>query len=627
MPDVTAEQRTDSGVPQLSEAESAVIYDEMLATARIIQVTSGGVRVFDKSGVFLREEVLKARLVFPRIDVTPKVERMLGRLMEQDDAKIKRVRSEIHEALYRPIKASLNELVYNSRVFFGDSTALEHVKTDLNNVVERLDMLTLGMLNDILKGSELEFRRHIEAGAYCGLAGSVIFGDYKRKLTDKRVVEDLIMMGIVFGLGPELAKSQSFVELCRTSKSFYDVERVLDEVRTRPDEPTNVLSEIVVVALRYIQALDGDESRDTLRGLVSLLTSSIPAHAVALGALLQKFAIDEYMLGYLRHDKGLRDTLRTGEDRFEQVLRERMTREQSSAIRKLGDTFLRQLRYRATIRRGADTLHRLDEFLDVVLPVGALAAGVAGKLDGGADTAALAGQVKTVSQVVDACSAFHERHHDPSQWPGLEHVPGGAYLVAFRWGVEIEYHIQNAVRTLERCYERAGRLVTALGDAGLKQILAQLEQHMEAVRHFRMPIGQHPLNMVHVLDLVDLAFMGETRLALVTQAPEQPINVVVDPDQLDAVLYALLDEIADASGSTGGAPSAPVTVAARATDGRCLVEIRDPAGRMPHDVRALQAQTEAASPGASLKVNAKPGAAVTFLFDFPLHLPEKPAAA
>jgi hypothetical protein len=621
MPETPPPQTTDDDTPQLSEAESSLIYEEMLATGRIIQVTSGGVRVFDKSSVFVREEVLKAKTVFPRIDITPKVERMLGRLMEHDELKVKRVRNQIHEALYRPIKVSLNELVYDSRVFLGDSAGLEQVRTDLNNVIDRLDMLTLGMLSDILKEGELEFRRHIEAAAYCGLAGSVIFGDYKRKLTDKRVVQDLIMMGLMFGLGPGVEKSPSFSELCRTSKRFYDVEHVLGEVRTKPDEPTNVLSEILAVALCYIKALDQDEARDALAGLVLLMTSCTPRHAIAVGALAQKYAIDEYILGYLRHDEELRDGLRRGEDHFEQALRARMAQERNSGINKLGELFLRQLRYKATIRRGADTLRRLDEFLGVLLHIGALAADASGKLDG-PDGAALTGQLKTVSQVVEACAAFHARHHDPSQWPGLDHVPGGAYLAAYRWGVEIEYQIQNAIRTLERCHERAGPLVAALADPGLQRTLARIEEHMQMVQSFRMPIGQHAINVAHVLDLADVAFMSEPRLALVTRNPEQPVNVVVDPDQLDAVLYTLLDQIAEASEDS--APSAPVTLAARVADGLCLVEISDPAGRMPHDAAALETQTKAASPGAALQTDARPGAGSTFRFSLPLYQPAKP---
>ncbi|MBN1917548.1 MAG: HAMP domain-containing histidine kinase [Verrucomicrobia bacterium] len=619
-------QAADDQVPQFTEAESAVLYDEMLATGRIIQVTSGGVRVFDQSGLFLREEVLKAKLVFPLIDITPKVERLLNHLMEHDDLKIRRVRGEIHEAIYRPIKASLNELVNDSRVFFGDPAGLEQIKTDLHNVIDRLDMLTLGMLNDILKGSELDFRRHIEAGAYCGLAGSVVFGDYKRKLTDKRVVEDLIMIGLMFNLGPDLSKSTSFQELCRTSKSFYDVERVLDEVRTKPDEPTNILSEILAVALRFIKALDADDARDPLRGLTALMGGCTPSHAIAVGALAQKYAIDEYMLGYLRNDEELRDMLRASEDSFQQTLHERMSRENNPAVKKLGDLFQRQLRYKATIRRGADTLRRLDEFLGVLLHVGALAAEALAKLEGTDDAhaKAAASRLKTIAQAVGACSAFHERHHDPSQWPSVNSVPGGAYLVAYRWSEEIGYRIQNTIRTIERCYDRAMPPVKALGDAALDQTLARLDEHMQMVQSFRLPVGRQVLDAVHVVEVVDLAFSGEARLALVTRVPEHPVNIVVDSDRLDAVLYALLDQIAEASTSAEGEPSAPVTLGARASNGRCLIEIRDPAGRMPHDMTALVAQTEAASPGAGLHIDVKPGAGATFVFDLPLHQPTKP---
>jgi hypothetical protein len=84
MPESPAQHNANEPPRQLTQTESAVIYDEMLATGRIIQVTSNGVRVFDKSGVFIADEVRKAKNVFPHIDYTPGLEHMVDRIIRGD---------------------------------------------------------------------------------------------------------------------------------------------------------------------------------------------------------------------------------------------------------------------------------------------------------------------------------------------------------------------------------------------------------------------------------------------------------------------------------------------------------------------------------------------------------------
>jgi len=121
-------------VPQLTQTESALIYDEMLRNGRIIQVASGGVRVFDRSSIFIRSEVLKAKRTFPRIDITPGLEHMVEHLMEDDELKVTKVRGELYRSVYKPIKRSLDELLHDSRIFFGDSTTLVQVRNDVQKV-------------------------------------------------------------------------------------------------------------------------------------------------------------------------------------------------------------------------------------------------------------------------------------------------------------------------------------------------------------------------------------------------------------------------------------------------------------------------------------------------------------
>ncbi len=637
MSEAPVQPSTEAGVPQLTEAESSLIYEEMLRSVRIIQVASGGVRVFDSSGVFIRDEVLKAKLIFPRIDLTPGLERMLDRLMEKDEYQVSKVRNELYRSLYKPIKRSLDELVHDSRIFFADSSTLEQVRTDLSKVIERMDLLTLGMLNDILSQSELEFRRHIEAGVYSGLAGSVIFGDYKRKLTEKKVVEDLILMGIVHGLGPGLEKSKSFQELCRTSKSFYDVEKILEEVRTRPDKPTNVLNEILAVSLDYIKALDQDEDRDPLNALVALMASSSEWYAIGVGALAQKYAINEYMINYLVRDEAFHTKLRESEDRFARTIRERMERDVAPAMRKLGEIFLRQLRFKGTIRLGSDTMHYLDEFVGALLPVKSAASGFLERIAEieHPDYVRLKALTENVIETIELCLEFHQQHTDPANWPELDGVPGAAYLIAYRKRPEIEYHAQHVVRAIERCHERAARLFASNEENVFRNAFGEFKQQMAAVSRFRAPMPHQPFDITRVLLSASWRFKQEHALRLAVGVPDEPVMVVVDPIGLEEVVQGLLEQIADGSGRSAGTseeseglsiPQRSLSIVASVSEHRCLVEIKDSSGWLPDDVPGMQEQFDVVSPGASCRVNVAEGSGTTVLLAFPLARPAEAAA-
>jgi hypothetical protein len=632
MPDTGKKKAAETDVPQLSETESSFIYDEMLRTGRIIQVTSGGVRVFDESGLFIREEVLKARVVFPRVDNTPGLQRMLGRLLEKDEYRVEKVRNELYRSLYKPIKRSLDGLVHDSRIFFADSSTLDQVRSDLDKVIQRMDLLTLGMLNDLLKQSELEFRRHIEAGVYSGLAGSVVFGDYKRKLTDKKVVEDLMMMGIVHGLGPELEKSKSFQELCRTSKSFYDVEKVLKEVRAHPEEPTNVLSEILATSIKYIEALDQDEDRDPLNALAALMATIGEHHVIALGALAQKYAISEYVINYLVRDGAFRTKLCESETRFETVLRARMKHEGTPATSKLGEMFLRQLRYKATVRLGSDVMHHLDEFVGALLPVKLAASVLLDELAGNehADCVQVRRLTESVLATIEACLELHRQHTDPASWPELENVPGGAYLIAYRKRPEIEYQIQRVVRVIERGRERAGQLLESAQETVLRESLDELEKQVAAVSRFRTPTTPQPFDVVRVLESASQPFRQDAAFQFAVSFPDEPVMVLTDALGLEQAVQELLGAIAETiragAGESDKAAGAgrsqhSVSLVATRTEHFCLVEIHGSSGRLPNDVQGVQKRLEEASPGAGFRVSVEEGRGATFLLEFPLAQP------
>jgi len=605
--------------PQLTEAESALIYDEMLRSGRIIQVTSNGVRVFDKGGVFIREEVLKAKFVFPRIDATTGLERMLDRYMEKDEYTVEKVREEIYQSVYKPVKSNLDRLAVDSRDFFAESSGLDQVRSDLDNVIERMDVLTLGMLNDILTHSQLEFRHHVEAGVYCGLAGSVIFGDYKRKLSDRKVVEDLILLGIVHGLGPDLEQGKSFQELCRTSKSSYDVRKVLEEVHTTPDQPTNILSEILATSLSYIEALDQDEERDTFNALVTLLGSGPETHAIAIGALVHKYAIGDYMLGYLVRDEAFRRRLSESEDRFEASLRARMERETIPATRKLGEMFLQELRFKRTMKLGSDARHDLDEFVGTLLPVKSAASEFLERAAGdeAGELAPLKPVTEAALEAVEACVQLLERHADPANWPGLESLSGAAYLLAHRMRADIGYHVQRAIRALERCRDRAGDLVEPAEAAAFREALDEFDRQTAADR-FRTPTGHQPFDITRVLSSVGRVIEKERDSGCTLDVPDELVTVVIDPIGVEDLLRKLLETIAH-----NQRPS----IVARVTGDRCVVEIHAPSDGPRNDLPALAQELAAVAPGARLSVTADKRPGTTFHLEFPLAHPAEAARA
>jgi len=623
------------GVPQLSEAESALVYDEMLRNGRIIQVASGGVRVFDKSGIFIRKEVLKAKRTFARIDITPGLERMVDHLMENDELKVSKVRAELYRSVYKPIKRTLDELVHDSRIFFGDSATLVQVRSDVQKVVQRLDLLTLGMLNDILTHSALEFRHHIEAGVYSGLAGSVVFGDYKRKLTDKKVVEDLIMLGIIHGLGPNLKKSTSFKELCRTSKSFYDVEKVLDEVNANPDEPTNMLSEILAVSVKYIHALDETEDRDPLDGLVAIMSACTERHAIGVGALARKYAINEYMINYLMRDEAFHERLRRSEDLFELAVRKRMERDPSPATLKLGEMFVRQLRFKRTIKLGSDMMHRLDDFIGVLLPVKAAADSFLERIAeiDRPEYVRLTHLTRTMSEAIDATLEFHEQHADPANWPDLANVPGAAYLIAYKRRPEIEYQVQHTVRVIQRCRAEAAELFGSNAEAVFRSAFDELDQQMATVDRFRATMLPQPVDVTRVLRAVGRLFSGVEGLRIAVETPRTPAVATIDPLGLDGVLCELLEAIAHPVGSgadragdeAGALPE--VSISVRPGERGCFARIAGSCDAFPTDAASLQERLEKVAPGAVLRVNAEEGSGTTFSIEFPVDEQEQAVAS
>jgi hypothetical protein len=629
MLETPANRRAHTRPVQLTEAESALIYDEMLQSGRIIQVTSNGVRVFDRSGVFIRDEVVKAKLVFPRIDYTPPLERMLDRFMEKDEAIVEKVRVELYSSVYRPIKKSLDHLVHDPRIFFSDSSAFGQVRAELGKVIDRMDLLTLGLLNDILAKSELDFRRHIEAGAYSGLVGSVIFGDYRRKISDKKVVEDLVLMGMVLQLGPELERSKSFQELRRTSKRLYDVKTIIEEVRTNPDEPTNILSEILATSLKYVEALDRDPERDPLSALVTLLGSSGEKHAVAVAALVQKYSINDYMINYLRRDEAFRRTLHENEDRFERTLQQRLERETVPAATKLANLFVRQLRLKRTMTVGSDAMHALDEFVGTLLPIKAAAAELLERLAGAEspDAVRLKGATEQMLETVEACVEFHAQHTDPANWPHLENVPGAAYLLAFRKRPEIEYRVQRAVRSIQRCRDQAAGLVGVSRESTLRKASEQFEQHAAAVDRFRATMPPQPFDIALVLQSAGRPFTDGYAFRLLVEAPDEPTTVNIDPIGFEELAYGVLERIADAFqaaaeslvNTDGTGSELPCVHVATSVDGAsCVVEIRGPAGPSADALAGLETQLQAVSPGAALTVICREDSAAAVQFVLPL---------
>ena len=614
------ESHVGEKAPQLTEVESSLIYDEMLRSGRIIQVTSDGVCVFDRDGVFIREEVLKAKFVFPRIDATTGLERMLDRNMEKDEYKVEKVGGEIYRSVYKPVKRTLDRLAVDSRNFFAESAGLDQVRTDLDNVIERMDLLTLGMLNDILTQSELEFRRHIEAGVYCGLAGSVIFGDHKCKLSDRKVVEDLILLGIVHGLGPGLEQSKSFQELCRTSKSFCDVRKVLEEVHTTPDEPTNILSEILATSLSYIKALDQDEERDTLNALVTLQGSGREAHAIAIGALVHKYAIGDYMLGYLLRDEEFRRRLSESEDRFQASLRARTEKERIPATRKLGEMFLQGLRFKRTIKLGSDAMHDLDEFVGTLLPVKSAASDFLERAAGdeGGELARLKGVTETAVEAVEACLQLLERHADPGNWFGLERLSGAAYLLAHRMRSEIGYNVQRAIRAVERCRDRATELAGSAEAEAFREALAEFDRQMAATDRFGAPMEHQPFDITRALRSVGRVVKKERDSGCTVGVPEGPVMVVIDPIGVEDLVQKVLETIAG---------EGCLSIVAGVTEDRCFIEIRDSSDRPPTDLPGLGEELEAAAPGARFSVTTDKGPGATFLLEFPLAEPAETAGA
>jgi len=622
-------------VPQLTQTESALIYDEMLRNGRIIQVASGGVRVFDRSSIFIRSEVLKAKRTFPRIDITPGLEHMVEHLMEDDELKVTKVRGELYRSVYKPIKRSLDELLHDSRIFFGDSTTLVQVRNDVQKVVQRLDLLTLGMLNDILTHSELEFRRHVEAGVYSGLAGSVVFGDYKRKLSDKKVVEDLIMLGIIYGLGPDLKKSTSFKELSRTSKSLYDVEKVLDELSANPDEPTNMLTEILAVSLKYIRALDETENRDPLDGLVAIMSACTERHAIGVGALAQKYAVNEYMINYLVRDEAFHERLHRNEDLFELAVRKRMESDPSPATVKLGEMFVRQLRFKRTIKLGSDMMHRLDDFIGVLLPVKAAAAGFLDRI-AEIDRPEYVQLTRLTRNVVDAIEAtleFHEQQADPANWPELENVPGAAYLVAYKRQPEMEYQMQHTVRVVQRCRAQAAELFGSNAEAMFRSAFDELEQQMMTIDRFRATMLPQAVDVTRVLRAVGRLFSAVEGLRVAVEMPRAPAVATIDPLGLDEVLYELLEAIArpvgpgvDRSGDEAG-PLPELAITLEPGEHGSVAQITGSCDTLPADTASLQQRFERVAPGAVLRVNVEQGSGTTFSLEFPVVEQERGVAS
>ena len=640
-----SEAAVEKPVEQFTEAESGEIYDLMIATGKIIQVTSKGVRVFYKVTRFSPEEILKARKVFPIIDRTDKLDdlldRLYGRVKSDDDLK-----REIVETVYRPIKKEIDEILIDTRSFLVDSVAMAKVRTDLTSVLKSLDGLTLNTLNKVLTDDKSEFKRRIEFAVYSGLIASVIFGDYKTRRSQKKIVEDVILMAILHSVRDRAEEKEIFrnINKKQTTKE-YDLDFILQEMLNVGKSQTNIISEILFVAKEYVEALNANDNEPIL-ALTNLGGSIQQNTAIAVGALFTRYSIKDYRGRFKKMTEELKQLLETTEDKLRVQLARRMS-EDTKIISKLGRFFLEDIAIKQAFKVGFQRVAALDQFHSVLEGIDSNCLNYIERLKGLEGEAYRELEAQT-REAVDLIGIISERQSSVMQAadPTVPDEEIWTCILAENICREVDFLVGYVSGKLLMFGEECAKIYRMNQKLDLQRNFYAINESLRRLKPYLVEEKECLCDLARIAAIAARKLKAGPELRIIKGIPDGPINAIVEPLKVERMLSTLLENALEAVEARKQAQNEQdpgksivhyINLLMKQEEGICRIRVQDsgggiapetydnifvkrqPIGTMKKGTGLLQMQELLDKiDGASLNVDVKQGVGTTFEISLPV---------
>lgn len=532
-------------VEQFTEAESGEIYDLMIATGKIIQVTSKGVRVFYKITRFSPEEILKARRVFPVIDRTDKLDNLLdrvyGRAKSDDDLK-----QEIIETVYRPIKKEIDEILIDTRSFLADNVAMAKVRADLTSVIKSLDGLTLNTLNKVLTDDKSEFRRRIEFAVYSGLIASVIFGDYKIRRSQKKIVEDVILMAILHSVKDYTEEKKIFRNIKKKqATNNYKLDFILQEMLKVGNSQTNIISEILFVAQKYTAALNANDN-EPIQALTKLESFIQENTAIAVGALFTKYSIKEYRGRFKKMTEELKQPLTMAENKLRGQLARRMSRD-TEIINKLAQFFLEDIAIKQAFKAGFQRVATLDEFHSVLEGIDSNCLNYIERLKGLEGEAYRELEAQT-REAVDLIGIISERQSSVMRAadPTVPDEEIWTCILAENICREVDFLVGYVSGKLLMFGEECAKIYRMNQKLDLQRNFYAINESLRRLKPYLVEEKECLCDLTRIAAIAARKLKTGLELRIIKGIPDGPINAIMEPLKVERMLSTLLENALEA---------------------------------------------------------------------------------
>ncbi len=637
--------RINNTLKLYTEAESREIYDLMISNSRIIQVTAGGVRVFYKTTQFSVKEILRARRVFPRIDRSEKLDFVLDRIYDQPKSDEAR-KEEIVQTIYRPIKKEIDEILVDNRNFLADHGAMVKIRTDLNNVIKNLDGVTLNMLNKVLKEDQSEFKRNIEFAVYSGLIASVIFGDFKTHSSDKKIVEDVILIAITYGTREGETRDRMLANFGKKdAPQHYDLDHILSQVGSVEKSKSNIISEILFVAQKYTDSLD-ESQNEPIRALITLQNEVYENTAIATGALFTKNILREYRNQYRNLEEKLREALAIGEDKLRVQLMRRMNKD-SKVIQKLSEFFLEDITIKQMFREGFDRVIQFREFHSALADIRQNCQNYIQRLRElvGEPYRILENIATETVEVIDIAGNEYSSIVTTSDSSVLDEEIWSCISAGNKSG-DVDFILRYAAANLQKFGEKCAQIYRVNQKLELSRNFFAINESLRKLKPYAPRENENLYNIGKVVEIASRKAKDRPEIRIIKAIPSDTISVMMDPFKVEQMISTLIENATDAIENIIEAHKEQdpqnsrvhhINIIVKRDDDLCKIKIQDSGGGMDEQTyNTIFVKRETLSPskkgasllsmleyidtieGASVNVDTKKGTGTTFEIILPV---------